>query len=149
MTFGPSGGMTNVRWTWKTLQSLSFRRLVPNWVPIWRYVRVRRLPSILMHPEELRRFPMNGDTGATSSTLDVTPGTTTTYGVTVTDANGCTAEDQKTVTVYDTDIERLTIYDTGNNSEFLTLVDGATYQLVNLPADFTIQAIVSGVGGPC
>ncbi|MFN8299656.1 MAG: aryl-sulfate sulfotransferase [Chitinophagales bacterium] len=39
------------------------------------------------------------NTGATTSSITVTPGGTATYTVTVTDANGCTASDQVTVTI--------------------------------------------------
>ena len=44
-------------------------------------------------------FSFQWSTGATSQSINVTPDATTTYGVTVTDANGCAGADQVTVTV--------------------------------------------------
>ncbi|MCB9325536.1 MAG: PKD domain-containing protein, partial [Lewinellaceae bacterium] len=44
-------------------------------------------------------FSYSWSTGATDQTITVTPDQTTTYHVTITDANGCTAETEVTVTV--------------------------------------------------
>ena len=85
--------------------------------------------------------------GSTQQTQTVTPTTNTTYGVTVTDAAGCTAVDELTVTVWDTDLDRLIFFDHDTQSEYASLNDGDVFNFFDLPDNFTIEALTNGTIG--
>ena len=88
------------------------------------------------------------NTGATTSSITVSPSTTTVYSVTVTDANGCTATDNMTVTVGSADVnagpdqticlgESTSITASSNSGVFYSWNTGATTQSINVSPTVT------------
>ena len=85
-------------------------------------------------PGEFVNLTVNGgftyawDTGATTATLTVNPTITTTYSVTITDVDGCTAEEQVTVNVSDALQLNMTVANMnccGGGSAFVSVQGGS------------------------
>jgi len=87
------------------------------------------------------------NTGATNATINPTPATTTTYTVTATDANGCTASNSVTVNVLTPplpDITGIAAFCAGENS---TLDAGAGFNQYLWSTGSTAQTITVATGG--
>ena len=83
-------------------------------------------------------------TGETTTSIDVSPTLTTTYDVTVTDANNCMSVAAATVTVSDMQLVRIVLVDTDSGNEHATITEGSSFPIDALPENVTIEVIVGG-----
>ena len=79
-----------------------------------------------------------------SSQISFSPSESASYSLTVVDGNNCELSTSINVTVFDTEIQEVIIYDHSSQSSFKTISSGSTYYLDLLPSDFTLEAIMSG-----
>ncbi len=83
-------------------------------------------------------------TGENSRNIYISSANDVSYIVTVTDVEGCVAEDTVNVIISDMDIDELFIHDITNNAYVAELTDGAVLNYSDLPASYNIRANVSG-----
>lgn len=83
-------------------------------------------------------------TGATTPTIDLIANANASYNVTVTDAATCIGTENVAITVNQSAITSVAIYDLDNNVVFETIEDGDTFYYSTLPVNFNIIATATG-----